>query len=192
MHRVIMDAPAGIQVDHINHNGLDNRKENLRFCNNRQNHQNGLIKKTSKAPYKGISDHDGTWEATITVNGKRLWLGAFGTPELAACAYDNAAQKHFGQFACTNFPHAVEIPEDHGLVALNISRLQQGRKRRERGSSSYVGVFKQGGGWVAKIRLNGVTQYLGYHKREDDAARAYNRAAQETFGESARLNQIGP
>jgi hypothetical protein len=100
MHREIMDSPPHMQVDHINGNGLDNRRENLRLATVAQNqHNQGLsIKNTSG--FKGVSWHKATggWQAKIKFEGKRIWLGSYDTPEEAAAAYAAASEKFHGEF----------------------------------------------------------------------------------------------
>jgi hypothetical protein len=103
MHRLIMNAPRGKQVDHINGNGLDNRRANLRLCTNAQNHRN-------RQPIGGSSEYKGVywdktankWNAGIWL-GKRKNLGYFVNEKDAALTYDEAARKFFGAFARTNF-----------------------------------------------------------------------------------------
>jgi hypothetical protein len=102
MSRMILNIDnKKVLVDHINHNTLDNRKENLRLCNSSQNQQNKKKEKgTSK--YKGVYWHKQTnkWKAQITLNGKRTSLGYFEKEEDAGKAYVNAAQRNFGEFIC--------------------------------------------------------------------------------------------
>jgi hypothetical protein len=105
LHRVVMENPYGVQIDHINHDTLDNRKCNLRFCTQSQNNQNK--KKTNRATsskYKGVawSKKDKRFRAKITVNKKDIYLGNFRTEEDAAKAYNDAAAKYFGNFAFLN------------------------------------------------------------------------------------------
>lgn len=105
MHRLIMKAQKGQEIDHINHNGLDNRKCNLRFCTHSQNQMNRRIqKKTSE--YKGVHWDRVTkrWQSAIKQNQKLIFLGRFANKKEAAMAYDEAASKLFGEFACLNFP----------------------------------------------------------------------------------------
>ena len=107
MHREIMKCPKGLQVDHINHNGLDNRRCNLRICTHQENHRNKLPK--GKYPYLGICKRaDGRlkcWHARINYNKKGIDLGSYYTLEDAARAYDKAAKEYFGEFANLNFPN---------------------------------------------------------------------------------------
>lgn len=104
MHRIIMNAPDGIFIDHINHDGLDNRKINLRFCTRSQNTMNQRKPRNTSSRFKGVSFHKttGKWRASIKVGEKSKWLGLFGNEEGAAIAYNEAAIKYFGEFALLN------------------------------------------------------------------------------------------
>lgn len=83
-----------MQVDHINHNTLDNRRENLRLCTHTQNNQNAKKKGYSKNKYKGITKQDNKWIARIRYKGKNLYLGRFKTEEEAHIAYCEAGRKY--------------------------------------------------------------------------------------------------
>ena len=105
MHREVMYAPPGQPVDHINGNTLDNRKGNLRFCTPSQNCRNkDKICVLTTSQYKGVNWHSGKWRAYIKIKQKQISLGHFLSEIDAAIAYDNAARKHFGEFAWLNFP----------------------------------------------------------------------------------------
>ncbi len=103
MHRIILNAKYGEMVDHINHNGLDNRKENLRICTNSQNQMNRK-RNIGVSKYKGVhwSKHSNKWRARITKNGKNAHLGLFGSEKDAARAYNKKATILFGEFALLN------------------------------------------------------------------------------------------
>ena len=105
MHRLLLSAPVDMQVDHINHNTLDNRRTNLRLCTLRQNLLNRSYSKRSSGAsrYKGVSLSGGRIRAYIVVNGKWITLGGFPDEIRAAVAYDAAAREHFGEFAKLNF-----------------------------------------------------------------------------------------
>ena len=105
LHRVIMNAKPGQQVDHINNNGLDCRRVNLRLCTDAQNHYNKPkpnIITTSR--FKGVclEKRTGKWIAGGKHNWKRYNLGVYKTEEEAAAVYDKWAIEHFGEFALTN------------------------------------------------------------------------------------------
>ena len=106
MHRHIIKAPPGMVIDHINHNGLDNRKANLRIATQRQNSRNCRKLKKASSKYKGVCWHKQfkKWHARIVVNRRQISLGCFNNEIHAAKTYDNAAKKYHGEFASLNFP----------------------------------------------------------------------------------------
>lgn len=99
LHRLIMQAPKGMVVDHINGNPLDNTRENLRVCSYENNNRN-LTKKrgSSSSRFKGVSKHGDKWRARI----QEKTIGIYDTEVEAALAYDAEAVKLFGKFAKTN------------------------------------------------------------------------------------------
>jgi hypothetical protein len=101
LHRLIMNAPRNLQVDHINGNRLDNRKENLRLCMNKTNNRN---KSQSKGAYKGVhfNKNLGKWVAQITKNRKCKHIGVFDDERDAAIAYNSYAKKLHGKYAFLN------------------------------------------------------------------------------------------
>lgn len=104
MHRFILKAPRGMVVDHINHNTLDNRRENLRVCTRGENQRNMMIGKHNKSGFKGVHFDKRTkrWVAQIFFNNKIKYLGRFNSPQDAAQAYDKSALLIHGDFALTN------------------------------------------------------------------------------------------
>ena len=105
MHIQIMHAEKGILIDHINHNGLDNRRANLRFATYGQNAWNskkGINRGSSK--YKGVSwdKISKKWRAMICNDYKKMHLGFFDDEKAAAKVYNEAAKKHRGVFAVLN------------------------------------------------------------------------------------------
>jgi hypothetical protein len=103
LHRAILDAKPSDDVDHVNHNGLDNRRENLRIATSGQNAFNRSPNRGRQLP-KGVSLHrkSGKYEAYIRYRRQKFHLGLHKTPELAAAAYDRAAHQLFGSFAQPN------------------------------------------------------------------------------------------
>lgn len=92
------------QVDHIDHNGLNNRRENLRETNHSKNQVNTFKREGCSSQFKGVSwnKQRGLWEARITLNRLTRRLGLFGDEEEAAAAYDRAAIETFGDIARLN------------------------------------------------------------------------------------------
>jgi hypothetical protein len=106
LHRVIAGAPEGFDVDHRDHDGLNNRRENLRVATRAQNNANQR-KTRGRSRFKGVSPWEPDprkWVAQITEAGKRRSLGLFPSEEAAARAYDEAAFAFYGDFAALNFP----------------------------------------------------------------------------------------
>lgn len=106
MHRVIHGGAAQ-HTDHINHNGLDNRRSNLRAATSSQNVSNQLGRAASgyKGVYKNMRCRFRPWRAAIAdpaVQGKTRFIGSYATKEEAAMAYNKAAFGRFGHFACLN------------------------------------------------------------------------------------------
>lgn len=105
MHRVVMNVPDDMQIDHINRDPLDNRKSNLRICTGHENRCNIGPRKDNTSGFRGVSSHrsSGKFQSKITVNGEQIYIGTFDNPEDAARAYDVAATKYHGEFAYLNF-----------------------------------------------------------------------------------------
>jgi len=115
MHRIIMDPPKGMDIDHINGNTLDNRKENLRICTRSQNSQNKKLRRDSASCYKGVykvksrnlkkpfNAYVGDPETSYP-NKRQIRLGYYATAEEAARVRDKKAKELFGEFAYLNFP----------------------------------------------------------------------------------------
>ena len=107
MHRLILNMPddCGFEVDHIDGNGLNNQRNNLRICTRAENNRNCRKLSVSSSRYKGVTfdKQTGKWRTEITFNYKRIRLGRFSNEEEAARVYDKAALKYHGAFAKINF-----------------------------------------------------------------------------------------
>ena len=108
-HRVIMRPPPGLVVDHINGDGLDNRRANLRVVTQSHNQRNRRASRTGTSQYLGVHKvkSTGHWEATISPGGRTIHLGTFIDERDAALAYDLAAREMYGEFANPNLPELV-------------------------------------------------------------------------------------
>lgn len=122
LHHVILPQKAGFDIDHINGDTLDNRKQNLRYATHRQNMRNrtGVAK-----PIKGVSQNGLKWRCRITTELGTIMVGNFYSPNAAAIAYNLAAKHYFGDFASLN-----EVSEFHEwLDEIDRDRLAELEKR---------------------------------------------------------------
>lgn len=103
MHREVMGNPPALMIDHIDSNGLNNSKSNLRIATRSQNFCNRRSLSGSVSKFLGVGLNGGKWTAHIRVGGKQVSLGRFTEEEAAARAYDTAARHHHGEFARPNF-----------------------------------------------------------------------------------------
>lgn len=113
LHQLIMNAPKGMVVDHINRDKLDDRRSNLRICTTKENNYNKGPKPNQE--FKGVTPCK--YKASITYEGVTYNLGTFKTKEEAARVYDKKAIELYGEFAYINFPredytHLLEIKDD--------------------------------------------------------------------------------
>ena len=117
MHRFILGFTKkgeGPEIDHENHNGLDNKKNNLRTIKSAENQRNMRKIKSHSSIYKGVhwSKWANKWAAQIMYCYKSYWLGYFDNEIEAAQAYDIKAIELFGDFACLNFCKVQPPPND--------------------------------------------------------------------------------
>lgn len=117
MHRLIMNAPLGLSVDHINGNGLDNRRSNLRVCTHMQNMQNRKMHSNNSSGLKGAYKEGRRWVSRISAFGKKHELGMFDTAAEAHSAYIEAAHRLHGEWARQSSPslflpaHSTKEPQ---------------------------------------------------------------------------------
>lgn len=106
LHRFILPTPKGFVVDHIDGDGLNCQRKNLRACTVKENMRNQRPHRDSTSPYKGIWRIAGaaTWAVQIWNGRKRNYVGSFRDPAEAAKVYDFVARQVFGPFARLNFP----------------------------------------------------------------------------------------
>lgn len=130
LHRVIMQAPHGVDVDHINRNRLDNRRSNLRFATPGEQARNASLSARNTTGYKGVNFMQGAqrWSALVKFEGAAYYMGVFRSPEAAAFAYDFAARALHGRFAAINFKLS-----DRTIAALDEFRHYLLSKEKERG-----------------------------------------------------------
>lgn len=168
MHRVIMNCPKNKQIDHINHNGLDNRKINLRICTQSKNVMNSRKQKNTSSRYKGVNYHFilNKWRSTIQINRKYKHLGYYKDEIISAKIYDYKAKELFGEYSYLNFPNEP-------LTEKQFNKLYSNKVK----TSEYVGVskIKNNDMWKASIRINYKQKHIGVYNIEENAAKARDK-----------------
>ena len=116
MHRVIMNEPAGLLVDHADGNGLNNTRANLRPATYSQNLQNQGLPRHNTSGFKGVyfDRQKNKWRADIYKDKKRRCLGRYKTPEEAHAAYCRASEQLYGEFSRTSCEKKSPPPEGRG------------------------------------------------------------------------------
>ncbi len=188
MHRLIMNAPPGVQVDHRDGNGLNNTRTNLRFATPAQNARNRAACRKNACGFKGVAgiETEGKWAATIHKNGRNIQLGKRSTPQDAARLYNAAAILLYGDFARLN---NVPSPTWHDLEIAK-KRLQDGQNMNVNNTSGYRGVrwFERDKNWVAQIHPQHTGITIGYFEDKEEAAYVYDQFALQLMGDKAKLN----
>lgn len=185
MHRLLMGAGPGQQIDHEDRNGLNNRRStNLRIATRPEQGANKGAPCTNTSGYKGVSwdKKRAVWQTGIKVHGKRRNLGLYGDPVEAARVYDAAARELHGSFACVNFP------DETWNVGIRPPRVLASNN-----TSGYRGVTwdKMTRRWIAASNAGGKHKNLGRFNDPTAAARAYDDYARQYHGEDAVLNFPG-
>ena len=186
MHRFVLNAPDGVEVDHIDLDKLNNSRVNLRLCTPTQNKANRLAQANGESAFKGVcySHPHGCWKAEIKAAGRKMHLGLYESEQQAALAYAAAALRFHGEFANITF-EPKDVPSLEEMLS---------RRRLWKGSSSvYRGVlwYSPRNKWRAGIKIQNKTVHLGYFDSEEEAARVFDEAALErekAYGVKARLN----
>ncbi len=114
MQNLIKPPPDGMEVDHIDGDGLNNQDENLRFATRGQQMQNAGLRSNNKTGVKGVcwNKRNNRWRPYIMVNKKQIYLGSFVSFEGAAAARKRAEELYFGEFACRN-PERPQVTKRH-------------------------------------------------------------------------------
>lgn len=169
LHRLIINAKSGEQVDHKNRNKLDNRKENLRIATASQNAINRLNIINKSRKYRGIYFRNNSYKAAVSVNKKTYNIGSFNLEMEAAKAYDIAALYYHGEFVYLNFP---ELINEYKKDPYYVGRVFE-NSFRHKVSSKYFGVYwkKQTEKWIAQVTINNKTKSLGCYTNEMEAAK---------------------
>jgi hypothetical protein len=189
MHRLVTEAPDDLEVDHINGDGIDNRKENLRLCTHAENSRNRGRAKHNTSGHKGVwfSKQSNRFIAETRLNGKKIHVGSFKTAEEASEAYKAKALEVHGDFA--NIKNEIVSVNP---VRDELKDLVPERNNDAKSNTGYFGVNKSNcaNRFYVKITFNGECIKIGSFLSLYKAVEAYNAKASELFGEKAVLNVI--
>lgn len=168
--RFLLNAPKGTSVDHINGDRMDNRKENLRLCNQAQNMKNRRPNKDGKSQYKGIVvQENGKFRAKIGDKNKRYYLGVYETEHDAVIAYNAASKVLHGEFSYMNeIPeYPTPVPSLDGLyeAAHAVLAAQYPEIARSGGQIDFVDF-----GEIQSIVAKAVERWLGISRPDPSAA----------------------
>lgn len=173
MHRLIMGLEKGDkrQVDHINHNGLDNRRCNLRIVDRvQQNIHARKQSRTLRGVYKRVKNRIVTYDASICINGRKTYLGSFDTELEAAMAYDAQAKISHGEFAILNFLNITQEKRLEIIQGEDECKRRKQNLRLSKKTSRYIGVQKYQNKWRAFISVKGKAKHIAYAATEREAA----------------------
>lgn len=168
LHRLLMGLTKGDrrQVDHINHNGLDNRRANLRVVTASQNCINRRNSRTSEVSYKGVTRIGRSYKSAIkTPSGVTERLGTYWTSEDAARAYDKAARRIYGHYALLNLPDLIDGPHP-------IPKRPYVRRRGSENANIYQ---NKSGRWAARVQVNNRRHSCGSFASKSEAVEAARR-----------------
>lgn len=199
MHKLIMsNGNPLLVIDHIDNNGLNNCRSNLRLITWAQNSGRRRIGSRNTSGYKGVSyvESRNKYQATIQAGGKSINLGRFDNIEEAAKVYEEAAKKHYGEYfdhhkleqaQKLNIKQIGEEREKKKKISRLANRLEQLNDPEFKGVT-YRKNYKGPKKWRARITINGKLIHLGDFATEKEAANMYNLALSKHLFDSALLN----
>jgi hypothetical protein len=182
LHRFItnMVGNNSAVIDHIDHNGLNNQKANLRVCSILENAWNKKRGRNNTSGYKGVSWKNDKWCARIMKNRESYDMGSYDSIEEAAFAYDVAALHLFGEFSCINFDKSLYI---------DVDVEKEYNARHYTPTCMYRGVVKRHSTrYETNVCDHRKVLYLGSFPTAEQAAIAYDAKAFELLSSAARLN----
>jgi hypothetical protein len=184
LHRLLLGTKPGYQVDHRNHDKLDNRRQNLRWVTPQQNTRNRRLLQSSRTGFIGVSQQGKRFHAYLKVNSRKKFLGSYETAEIAALVRDAYARQIDEEHFVLNFPNRSVSPEIDAALQAVLNPPSKPVKCK----SSYRGVCWVRGRWRVQISVKSRDVHVGYFASEVDAARAYDIAAKQYHGSRAHLN----
>jgi hypothetical protein len=183
-----MEAGKGQEVDHVDGNGLNNRRKNLRFATHQQNCLNRVkrvIKVGSKSfsRYKGVKRQRDIFSVYASVNGVETFFGSFKNETDAANVYDFYAVKYHGEFAKLNFPKTSMRVREESLRRKYVKKYKFGFRG--------IGVHFTSAGtarYAAHLYDSGRRVWSYGFSTPEAAAREYDKLAKKFHGAKAKLN----
>jgi hypothetical protein len=203
LHRVILKAPRGTSVDHINRDGLDNRRVNLRFCTNSENQANRTHNFSNKAALKGVRiGKSGMFNARLFKRKPtRVSFNTgfiFKTPEEAGLAYNDLAIQHLGtEHALLNdVENYIRTPAVlKAIKRQSLTLSQRGTGRRRNKTTGYYGVYYRPAGtckstdcYEARAKFESKPYYWGLYDTAEEAALVADKKSLEIYPEFTHLN----
>lgn len=180
LHRFLMDAPPSLEVDHIDRNGLNCQRNNMRLATSGQNKVN-RASANNVTGFRGVRRHKGgTFSASIRLHLQETSLGHFATAVEAAVAYNVAARELHGDFAVLNV-----VPDE-------IDPVQIPPKSHRARAGRYKGVSPRGDRFRSTFYHANQLFYIGTFATAEMAARAYDQVAIEHHGPTAIVNFPNP
>ncbi len=186
MHRMIMRAKKGEEVDHRNGDGFDNQRSNLRLCTHQQNVWN--TPRSHKYGYRGVTRDKKRFIAQIRGDGWNWRSGPYDTPALAALAYNVEAQQRFGEFAILNEVPSSELTEEYRQSFVRQQYANVIMAGRNTSGVRGAWYHKKNKVWCAEIRYQDTGIKLCTTPDKDEAGYIYDQAAYQLHGDRARLN----
>lgn len=180
MHRFIIKPPDDKLVDHINHNRLDNRQENLRIACIYKNNANKGKAKNKSSQYKNVylDKKKNKFRTQISVNHKTYHLGIYDNEIEAAEAVDMYIVHNKLDYIELNFPEKRDAYLERDYVS----------PKTQKRSTQYEGVQKQGNKYITNFRVNGKNIYLGSSKNQIKCAKKYDAYIVQNNIKGRKLN----
>ena len=183
-HRLVMNAPKGMEVDHINHNKLDNRKANLRIVTKGENGQNQPKRKNSTSIYYGIIKIGEKYQCTVNYLHTHIHIGIFDNELEAAVAYDMFLLKNKYEFKPLNFPEQKKIH----INMIETYKFPEKKNQIQNQTSLYNGVIKSSGTYFARIKVNKKQLHILSSKDEKACAKAFDKYVIDNNLKNRKLN----
>lgn len=186
MHRLIMSAKQGEIIDHINHNGLDNRRKNLRIASRSLNKANSRFPIDNVSGFVGVffDKRKSKWILYVTYNGGTIQSGICKDPATAALVRDEIARRFWGSDILLNFPNVEPTKEILELA----DRVLSDNNRESNKTSKFRGVGFRRKHWRARITYQDTRIEISNCGDEISAALIYDELLRQLYGEHVYLN----